>query len=52
MDNLFTPGWAGDLSEEELSKIQKKLLKSPALMRTWEITGYPSKNKILRRAMY
>jgi len=52
MDNIFKPGWGGELTEEELSRVQKALLKSPSLMRKWGIKGYPSKNKILRRAMH
>lgn len=34
-DELLEPGWAGELSPEELSRIKSKLKKSPSLKRRW-----------------
>ena len=51
-DKLLIPGYVGDPTPEELSKIQKALLNRPALRRKWKINGYPTKSKILQRALY
>ena len=39
---LLTPGWGGDLSAEELTFIQQRLLMNPGLFRRW---GFRSSSK-------
>jgi hypothetical protein len=34
-ENLLEPGWAGELSRDELAYIKSELTKSPSLKRRW-----------------
>ena len=36
-ERLLIPGWAGELSEEELAFIQERLRRSRRLLRLWKI---------------
>ena len=50
-ERLLTPGWAGELSEEELAFVQERLRRSRRLLRQWSIAaGRFSSNDICQVA--
>ena len=50
-ERLLIPGWAGELSEEELAFVQESLRRSRRLLRLWKIaTGGCPENAIRQAA--
>ena len=51
-ERLLTPGWAGDLSEDELVFIQERLRRSRRSLRLWKIATRDCPENAIRQAAF
>ena len=49
-ERLLIPGWAGELSEEELDFVQERLRRSRRLLRLWKIAARDCPENAIRQA--
>ena len=48
-ERLLIPGWAGELSEEELAFVQERLRRSRRLLRLWKIAARDCPENAIRQ---
>ena len=51
-ERLLIPGWAGELSEEELAFVQERLRRSRRLLRLWKIATRDCPETAVRQAAF
>ena len=51
-ERLLIPGWAGELSEEELAFVQERLRRSRRLLRLWKIATRDCPENAVRQAAF
>jgi hypothetical protein len=49
-ERLLIPGWAGELSDDELAYIQERLRRSRRLLRLWKIATRDCPENAIRQA--
>ena len=49
-ERLLIPGWAGELSDDELAYIQERLRRSRRLLRLWKIATRDCPENTIRQA--
>ena len=49
-ERLLIPGWAGELSDDELAYIQERLRRSRRLLRLWKIAARDCPENAIRQA--
>ena len=51
-ERLLIPGWAGELSDDELAYIQERLRRSRRLLRLWKIATRGCPENAIRQAAF